>query len=74
MLKEFSAVAQKKGVIVDKDLFEKDQKYIMSRIKAEIARDLFGNEGWYMVMRAEDVQFQKALILFPEAEKIAGLH
>jgi hypothetical protein len=48
--------------------------YIRTRIKAQIARSLYANEGWYSVMRAEDNQFQKALTLFPEAEKIARLH
>jgi carboxyl-terminal processing protease len=74
MLKEFIELAKKKGVTFDNDQLDKDKRYIKSRMKAEIARDLFGNEGWYMIMRADDVQFQKALILFPEAEKIAGLH
>ena len=74
MLKEFTELAKKKGITVENDQFEKEKRYVKSRIKAEIARDLFGNEGWYMIMRADDLQFQKALTLFPEAEKIAGLH
>ena len=73
MLKEISDVAKKKGITINSDQFDKDKGYTTSRIKAEIARDVFGNEGWYMVMRADDEQFQKAVTLFPEAEKIAGL-
>jgi carboxyl-terminal processing protease len=73
LLKELQAVAAKKSVNVDNTLFAKDESYIKTRLKAEIARDIWGNEGWYTVMRADDVQFQKALTLFPEAEKIAGL-
>ncbi len=53
---------------------KKDLSYIRARIKAQIARSIWGNEGWYSVMRSEDNQLQKALTLFPEAEKIAGLH
>ena len=73
MLKEFTELSKKKGITVKDDEFNKDKLYVKSRIKAEIARDLFGNDGWYLVMRADDIQFQKALTLFPEAEKIAGL-
>lgn len=73
MLKEFTELAKKKGITVKDDEFDKDKSYVKSRIKAEIARDLYGNDGWYLIMRSDDVQFQKALQLFPEAEKIAGL-
>ncbi len=71
-VKEFMEFARKKGITQTADEFEKDKAYIRTRVKADVARDLFGNEGWYPVMRAEDVQVQKALTLFPEAEKIAG--
>lgn len=74
MLESIRSLATKKGVKIDKDEFIKDKLYIQTRLKAQIARQVWGNEGWYSVMRSEDNQFQKALTLFPEAEKIAGLH
>lgn len=70
----FKDLAIKKGVIIDQEQLAKDKGYIETRLKAQIARQVWGNEGWYSVMRAEDNQFTKVLTLFPEAEKIAGLH
>jgi len=73
MIDEFQSIAKKKGVAIDRDQYSKDAKYIQRRIEADIARALWGNEGWYSIMRSEDNQIQKAMTLFPEAEKIAGL-
>jgi carboxyl-terminal processing protease len=74
MKAEFEALAVKKGVTMNAEQLAKDLQYIETRIKAQIARAMWGNEGWYSVMRAEDNQFQKAVTLFPEAEKIARLN
>ena len=74
MASAFEALAVKKGVVIDSAALAKDKTYITTRLKAQIGRALFGNEGWYSVMRTDDIQFQKALTLFPEAEKIARLN
>ncbi|MBM2839838.1 MAG: Periplasmic protease [Bacteroidetes bacterium] len=71
MLDEFLAVAKSKDIEFKKDLYEKDLKYIKAFTKAYIGRSLIGNEGSSRVMLAVDNQFQKALTLFPEAEKIS---
>ncbi|MFN0157873.1 MAG: S41 family peptidase [Bacteroidota bacterium] len=71
MLDEVLAVAKVKDVEFKKDQYEKDLKYVKAFTKAFIGRNLFGNEGSSRTMLAEDSQFQKALTLFPEAEKIA---
>ncbi len=71
MLDEMLALAKSKDIEFKKDLYEKDVKYIRAFTKAYIGRSLFGNEGSSRVMLAVDNQFQKALTLFPEAEKIA---
>lgn len=73
MIGEFKTAAKNKGVAVDSSQFEKDTPVFKMRIKSEIARQQWGNEGAYSVMEDEDVQLQKALSLFPEAEKIAKL-
>jgi len=74
MMHDFEALAQKKGVTIDSVQYQKDKEDIQNRLKAEIARSIFGNEGLYSVIRSNDNQLLKALTLFPEAEKIAGLH
>jgi carboxyl-terminal processing protease len=73
MYADFNAVVAKKDLKLDSGQVSKDEKYLRTRIKAHVARSLFGNEGWYATMQPEDVQLVKALTLFPEAERIAGL-
>lgn len=74
MMQEFTVLAKNKGVTIDSTQYQKDFQFFKIRLKAEIARTVWGNEGWYSVIRADDNQLQKALTLFPVAEKIAGLH
>jgi len=73
MLENFLAIVAKKEITVDRKVFADDEAYVRKRMKAHVARYLFGNEGWYMTMKSEDVQLGKALSLFPEASRIAGL-
>ncbi|MBI1804452.1 MAG: S41 family peptidase [Ignavibacteriae bacterium] len=73
MMKSLEEIAKKKGVTLDQEQYKKDLTYIKARMKAQVARSIWGNEGWFSAMRSEDNQFQKAITLFPEAEKIAGL-
>jgi carboxyl-terminal processing protease len=72
LLEEIKALAEAKGIEFKQDLYTQDLGYIKAYAKAYIARGLWGNEGSSRVMLDEDVQFQKALSLFPEAEKIAN--
>lgn len=73
MLQDMVALGQSKGVEFKKDQYEKDLRRIRAGIKAHIARNLFGNEGRYVVLLSEDAQFLKGTALFPEADKIAGI-
>ncbi len=70
MLDQIESIAKARGVAPNKELFEKDLRYIKAFTKAYIARGIWGNEGSARVMLQEDAQFQKALTLFPEAEKM----
>lgn len=74
MVKEFKMFVESKGVTVDEKDFQKDLEYIKSALKANIAQSLWGREGMVSIYLETDKQIQKALTLFPEAEKIAGLH
>jgi carboxyl-terminal processing protease len=57
----------------DKKQFDADDEYLRSWIKSQIARTLFGSEGYFRAANEIDIQFKKARTLFPEARKIAGL-
>jgi carboxyl-terminal processing protease len=73
MLDMFVDFGRSKNVEFKKDQFEKDTDYMKALLKAQVARNLFGNEGYFRAMLEVDNQFQKARTLFPEAKKIAGL-
>lgn len=74
ILAEFQALARKKGVDLDAALFEKDREFISNRIKSEIARIFWENDGYYFVSLENDSQFQQALKSFKEAREMAALH
>ena len=71
---EFRSFLTKHEIKIDEKDLEKDRPFIKTRLKATFARNFWGNEGWYPMMLQVDTQFQKALTLFPEAEKIAKLN
>jgi carboxyl-terminal processing protease len=64
--------SQKDVKLVQKD-FEKDKDYILARLKAQIARNYWKNEGWYTVLMSVDHQVEKALTLFVVARDLANL-
>jgi carboxyl-terminal processing protease len=74
VLNEFIAFAESKGVTVNKDDLKKDDVFVRAMLKATIARSLWNSDAWFQILLETDKQFQKALTLFPEAEKIAGLN
>lgn len=73
MMKGLTAFASEKGIEFKQDEYDKDQEFIRTRVKAYIARNFWGNEGWYMSLLGIDAQIKRAMALFPEAEKIARL-
>lgn len=73
MMEGFKSFCKKKEIKVDEEAFEKDNKYISTRIKAEIARHFWERSGFYYVILHNDNQFYSALHSFGEARKIAML-
>jgi carboxyl-terminal processing protease len=73
MLEPFFAIIKSKGIEFNQEQYNKDEKLIKTLIKAYIARNIWGNEGWYKTRLTIDSQVQKALTLFPEAEKITNI-
>ncbi len=73
MLSMIKELAKKKEIEFNAEQYEKDIKFVRALAKAQIGRNIWGNEGYYPVIHKEDEQFKKALGLFPEAEKIARL-
>lgn len=73
LLSEFKSFIKNKDVKFEVDEFNQDASFIKARLKAEIARMIYGLEGSIGIIVESDKQVQKALTLFPEAERIAKL-
>jgi carboxyl-terminal processing protease len=74
LMAEFRKFVEAKEIKVDEKEYDKDKDIIKGRIKAQIAYIVFGYEGYIGALVDFDNQIQKALTLFPEAEKIAKLN
>mgnify|MGYP005835631215 CR=1 FL=1 len=71
LIQSFIDYAKKQGVEFNREEFKKDEDYIRARLKAQIARNYWRNEGWFPILLEIDPQFKKALDLLPEAERFA---
>jgi carboxyl-terminal processing protease len=69
----FLEFAKEKKIEFKKDQYDKDKEYIVARLKAQIARNFWKNEGWYSVLLGVDNQLEKAVTLFDEAKSLAKL-
>jgi carboxyl-terminal processing protease len=58
------------GVKWDDEQFKKSSAFLYNQIKAQIARVVWHDESFYRVLSTQDNEFQRALQLFGEAEKI----
>jgi carboxyl-terminal processing protease len=72
-MNEFRKFIESKEIKIDEKEYLKDIDFLKARLKAEIAQMIFGFEGSIGILAGVDNQVQKALTLFPEAEKIAKL-
>ena len=69
LLDDFVLFAKRKNVWND-IMFVTDKEYIRNFLKAVIAHDIWGNNGYSSVMLAQDAQMKRALEVMPEAEKM----
>jgi carboxyl-terminal processing protease len=72
-MNSFINYAKAKDVKINNEDFKKDEEYIRARLKAQIARNFWKNEGWYSVLLNVDEQLNKTLTLFSEAKNLANL-
>ncbi len=70
----FIAFTNEKKIEFVKEDFDKDKEFIQARLKAYIARNFWGYDGMLLANLPIDTQLKKAMLLFPEAEKIARLN
>lgn len=73
ILSQFRNFLISKDIKIDEKLWYADKKYIELSLKIQIARMIWPRNEYLRLYYLIDKQFQKALELFPEAMKIAGL-
>jgi carboxyl-terminal processing protease len=69
----FIKFAESKDVKFNQEDFTKDSEYIIARLKAQVSRNFWKNEGWYSVLLTTDNQVSTAVTLFNEAKDLAKL-
>ncbi len=67
---DFIRFVEQNDVIVTEEHLETDGDYLKSFLKAEIGRSIFGNDGWYLSRLEVDEQFQRAVSLFPDLQRL----
>lgn len=72
-INSFIKFAESKNVKYNEEDFKKDHNYIVTRLKAQVARNFWKNDGWYSVLLSADSQMLKAVTLFDEAKDLAKL-
>lgn len=72
-INKFVSFAKAKDIAFNESEYQKDKHYIITRLKAQLARNFWKNEGWYSVMLTTDNQIEKSFSLFDEAKEIANL-
>lgn len=74
MIAGLKAVAARKNVEWNEELFRQDEDFIRTEIKARVAYGLFGSTGSSLVYLPIDRQLKRAIELLPEAARIARLN
>ena len=72
-INKFISFTSSKDVTFNEEEYKTDKDYISTRLKAQLARNFWKNDGWYSVMVTTDNQIEKAFGLFDEAKEIANI-
>jgi len=74
MVAGLKALATKKGIEWNEELYRQDADFIRTELKARVAYGLFGSNGSSLMYLPLDRQLRKAIELLPEAARIARLN
>lgn len=72
MMQEIIDMGTASGVTFNEKEYQKSADFIRQNIKAYIARSIWGNEGYYMIINETDEVFRKALKNFDRAKDLAA--
>lgn len=69
-----TTLASSKDIAYDYEAIKRDENFLKTSIKSQIARDLWGEEGRFAVFMYSDDQFRKAVTLFDDAIELSKLN
>jgi carboxyl-terminal processing protease len=72
MLKELVKMGEEADAAFHKEQFERSKELLKLRIKAQIARSVWQEQGFYPIVNEANEVFQQALKLFDEAGQLAS--
>jgi CRISPR/Cas system CSM-associated protein Csm2 small subunit len=70
LVRDFRKQVHDRGIEITEDEMVQNMEYIRHRLKAEIARSIWGIDKFYRILLEKDNQFLSARQLFPLAGKI----
>jgi len=70
MLRQLKKNARERNIEFTEQTFARDRRYLKNRLKAEIARNVWGMDQFYRVLLQYDNQLETALKLFPEIRQM----
>jgi len=70
IISDLKTLAQKAKLEFSEEAFKKDDAFIRTLIKAEVARNYWESSYYYMVLRQQDPELQAAVALMPLAQSI----
>lgn len=71
MVKDFIQLAELSGVMFDEKGFNTSKSIIISNIKAQVGRRIWGEEGYYPVINEHDEILVQAIQFFDKAEELS---
>ncbi len=74
LIADFKQLIKDKGIEYDEELYKRDEDFILTSIKGNIARSVWSRSEYVQTFFDIDDQFQRALELFPKAVEIAKLN
>jgi carboxyl-terminal processing protease len=71
MMDKIIEIGEREGVEFDEEGYQRSEGLIKTLVKAQIARSVWENDGFYPIINEYNEILQKALTLFDRAETLA---
>jgi len=70
LLPDLKELLKKNKIEFSQEAYDRDETYIKSMVKAEVARSLYDSKHYYQIIRGEDPELTAAHALMPKAQRI----